>query len=819
VLTFAKNLKETELSEDFNTYNPTVEQFVNRIWSISDILRSRMDSDRIHAVLFLLSLYKDGIVGVNETRWINTNGIFNKASDSRKYRGVLDAFYPIFNRVPEDVLTELVYHIAQVPLDELKEFFSEIFDGVLYRFSSHAGKRSEGIIQPKELTQFTFKLIQETHPRTIYNPFAGLASFGLGLDNEQLYVGQEINISTWALGTLRLLAYNKTNNVEFLNEDSIDRWRTNERFDLVVTNPPFGQKFSLASGGSVRHDRIESMLFEQGYNNLSQNGRLITFVSLSFLFSERREEKAIRRFLVDNDLIETIISMPPNLLSNTSIPFAIIVINKSKVFDSKTRMIDASKFVIKQGKTSILNQEALSDVYFSGEVGTVSEYVSNNEIFKNGYSLNVPRYFLPEYKGVQLGSFSERVKGSSAGGVWVGKQVKIRNLKSDKTNPYLNINEIELQEFTRSNSRLKKIEESCLLVALRWKTIKPTVFKYNGEPIFVGNDILPLRINQEIALLEYVALQLLTSQATHQFEAYSVGSTIPFISTKNLLDIKIELPSLDQQNGAVKAIKLSELESRKNILKVQEKLNSQAKKAKEDLESKQHNIRQHLKNVTDSLAVLMKFMENNDGVLRKGDIISKRRGTTVETRFLALKESLDDVVHEISNLTNEVEFDEATNLDLNKSLLRLIEVSRESKKFKINYEFDSISFDLYGIKPRVNIGKKSLAELFNNIIENTDRHAGFNQEDVQNEMLILLSATEKGVQLKFMNNGKPFPKGLSKNLGVKGIKAGRSANKGIGIWKVFQIADHYNINHKVIDEPIEEYPVGFNFLFNQNNKS
>jgi type I restriction enzyme M protein len=60
----------------------------------------------------------------------------------------------------------------------------------------------------------------------------------------------------------------------------------------------------------------------------------------------------------------------------------------------------------------------------------------------------------------------------------------------------------------------------------------------------------------------------------------------------------------------------------------------------------------------------------------------------------------------------------------------------------------------------------------------------------------------------FSNNGKPFPKGMSESYCIRGEKAGETANEGIGTWKVCQIVkDHFKGEIKVIDNPLDEYPV------------
>ena len=79
----------------------------------------------------------------------------------------------------------------------------------------------------------------------VFNPFAGLAAFGVAFSDDFFYYGQEFNKKTWALGTLRLLAYNRYQNSKFNCEDSLSEWPSDsEKFDLIFSNPPFSMRIS-----------------------------------------------------------------------------------------------------------------------------------------------------------------------------------------------------------------------------------------------------------------------------------------------------------------------------------------------------------------------------------------------------------------------------------------------------------------------------------------------------------------------------------------------------------------------------------------------
>ena len=137
---------------------------------------------------------------------------------------------------------------------------------------------------------------------------------------------------------------------------------------------------------------------------------------------------------------------------------------------------------------------------------------------------------------------------------------------------------------------------------------------------------------------------------------------------------------------------------------------------------------------------------------------------------------------------------------------------RDSLGFSIQENFDENAFIEFGDNnPKVYVSKRSFKELFNNIIMNASRH-GFS-ENRQYLVNINITINEGKLNVSFMNNGKPFAKGIYKQLGVKGKKAGVNAGSGIGVWKIFEISKQYNFECTVIDLPENEFPVGWEFKF------
>ncbi|MBK8516566.1 MAG: sensor histidine kinase [Saprospiraceae bacterium] len=229
------------------------------------------------------------------------------------------------------------------------------------------------------------------------------------------------------------------------------------------------------------------------------------------------------------------------------------------------------------------------------------------------------------------------------------------------------------------------------------------------------------------------------------------------------MEIVIKLPSLEEQRRKVNNV-FQEI-----LFKEKDKIAFIRKVFNEELGVKQHNIRQHLKNVKDSLDTLIDYMEKKGGILNKEDVINPNRNVTVGKRFDKMYASLENVIEEINTLTNEQSFSLSEPIDL----IQLITASVDEI---IHPNFDvALTKDEVGIlgteldKLIITFSAKDLKELINNVVENAVRH-GFTDKDKFYKIVFDISVDEETAILTIKNNGAPFPKNISSHIGVKGKK-------------------------------------------------
>lgn len=766
----------------------------SKLWRVFDILRSEnITSENYYVVLLLLSLYKDKILKADvevENKYIKERieAVLHKSESDLEegYRNIYKNFEPILNSLSKKGLTSIVKVICDLNHKILSENFSELFDTVLYNLAQSQGRYGGEFIQPLEITRFICGLFELPEGAKVFNPFAGLASFGVNLDKGQDYFGQELNQKTWALGALRLMAYERPGSSRYVSDDSILNWPdVSEKFDLIVSNPPYG----LRLGNQYREIEpgirtAEQFLVERGLHSLNKEGKLIALLPQGFLFRGMQEQQ-LRQFLVDEDLLDTIISLPGGLLSNMGIPLIILVINKKKERPGKVRFIKADKFVEARGpREKFLNDYALNSLIHGHRVDEDAlRIIDNAEIKAFDYNLNVPRYFQKEIELanneqlVKLKDILEYVRGQRGNLPDNGKLVRIRDLRDDKVDFRLKVSEIEDVELRRPD--IHQINETCLLLAIRWRTLKPTHFVFEDTPIYKSQDILSFKVNETVADYGYVINELHADYVQGQLESYRMGATIPFIRRDDLLEVAIKLPSLQEQKAKVKGIfelsdKIKMLQEERNALAhgVSSKLYESVSTIKHSLGKPLMNIGSSLRNIENALSKL-----NADWERAK---LNERYDLTIKDTFDSIYSNLELIHSMLRN--NEsvlvVSNYELTEIDFLVFIKGYVNSIKSAERLNVSTKLDIHPDIKIQLKNKVLIqANAELLEIgLNAIVENANMHAFTDDSKkykLEFRVSLYVAPSEKKqvdevigrfdtyIKVEVANNGKPFPKNYS----------------------------------------------------------
>ncbi|HHB6881999.1 type I restriction-modification system subunit M, partial [Klebsiella pneumoniae] len=257
----------------------------------------------------------------------------------------------------------------------------------------------------------------QTHVNKIYDPAAGSGSLLLQakkhFDNhiiEDGFYGQEINHTTFNLARMNMFLHN-------INYDKFDirlgntltepHFCDEKPFDAIVSNPPYSVKWIGSDDPTLINDerfapagvlapksKADFAFVLHALNYLSAKGRA-AIVCFPGIFYRGGAEQKIRQYLVDNNYVETVISLAPNLFFGTTIAVNILVLSKHKT-DTSVQFIDASGLFKKETNNNILTDghiEQIMRVFASKtDVDHLAKTVPQETVAANNYNLSVSSY-------------------------------------------------------------------------------------------------------------------------------------------------------------------------------------------------------------------------------------------------------------------------------------------------------------------------------------------------------------------------------------------------------------------------------------------
>lgn len=267
------------------------------------------------------------------------------------------------NKTIADVMKELsVLNMAGHAGDVL----GDAYEYLIGQFASESGKKAGEFYTPqpvaKLMTQIVLQGKENQKGFSVYDPTMGSGSLLLNAkkySNEPgtiSYFGQELNTSTYNLARMNMILHGvSTANQDLHNADTLDQdWPTEEptNFDAVLMNPPYSANWSADKGflEDVRFStygvlapksKADFAFLLHGYYHLKDSGVMAIVLPHGVLFRSGGEGK-IRKVLLENGAIDTVIGLPSNIFFNTSIPTTVIILKKDRP-TKDVLFIDASQ--------------------------------------------------------------------------------------------------------------------------------------------------------------------------------------------------------------------------------------------------------------------------------------------------------------------------------------------------------------------------------------------------------------------------------------------------------------------------------------------
>lgn len=344
------------------------------------------------------------------------DGIFNNIdfNDSNKFGET---------KIRNAILKHLLEDFSDRELDlspsalQNNDVMGDAYEYLISNFASDAGKKGGEFFTPPEVSTLIAKIVGNRTGVKIYDPTCGSGSLlikvnkEIGRENCTIY-GQEKNSQTFALCRMNMYLHEIGDEAKIEWGDTIKEPKFTDKgelrkFDVVVANPPFSldkwgeeialnDKYNRFEFGIPPKSKGDLAFLLHMINSMKENGITAVVMPHGVLFREAGEG-FIREKIIENNLIDTIIGLPPNLFYGTSIPACIIVLKNNRK-NKDIFFIDASEEYDKGKRQNKLREEDISKILTAyrkrKDILKYCRAVSFEEIKANNYNLNISRYLI-----------------------------------------------------------------------------------------------------------------------------------------------------------------------------------------------------------------------------------------------------------------------------------------------------------------------------------------------------------------------------------------------------------------------------------------
>ena len=305
--------------------------------------------------------------------------------------------------------------------DNQIDLFGDAYEFLISNYAANAGKSGGEFFTPQTVSKLIAQLALHKQKKVnkIYDPACGSGSLLLQAKKhfdshiiEEGFFGQEINHITYNLARMNMFLHNINYDKFYivLGDTLLKPELGNEKpFDAIVSNPPYSVTWIGSDDPTLINDdrfapagvlapksKADFAFVLHALSYLSSKGRA-AIVCFPGIFYRGGAEQKIRQYLVDNNFVESVISLAPNLFFGTSIAVNILVLSKSKT-ETKTQFIDASgedffKKVTNNNVLEVSHIERIMELFDKKEnVAHIAASIANSKIAENDYNLSVSSY-------------------------------------------------------------------------------------------------------------------------------------------------------------------------------------------------------------------------------------------------------------------------------------------------------------------------------------------------------------------------------------------------------------------------------------------
>ena len=431
------------ISENFKNYIENGDDSVDYATLSDDVITPEIKEDAIKTKGYFIypsELFQNVAKNALTNETLNTDlaqifrNIENSASgyaSEHDIKGLFADFDTTSNRLGNSVpeknkrLAAVINGVAGLSFGDFEshqiDLFGDAYEFLISNYAANAGKSGGEFFTPQNVSKLIAQLalLGQTSVNKIYDPACGSGSLLLQAKKqfdahliEEGFFGQEINHTTYNLARMNMFLHN-------INYDKFDialgdtlispHYGEEKPFDAIVSNPPYSVNWIGSDDPTLINDdrfapagvlapksKADFAFVLHSLCYLSAKGRA-AIVCFPGIFYRGGAEQKIRKYLIDNNYVETVIALPPNLFYGTSIAGNILVLSKHKP-DTRTQFIDASgeDFFKKETNNNVLTDAHIArivSIFADKEaVPHTAVMVDNQQIADNDYNLSVSSY-------------------------------------------------------------------------------------------------------------------------------------------------------------------------------------------------------------------------------------------------------------------------------------------------------------------------------------------------------------------------------------------------------------------------------------------
>ena len=712
----------------------------------------------------------------------------------------------------------------------LLDHYRETIEAILNSSFDGARGRSE-FLQPKEVTEFAssfFKPEKEfSRPllggdpfcsSVFYNPFSGLGSYEMALPDYH-FVGEEINPTIWALLQIRMHANgisSSISNTDFFSE------KTEQKFKGIIATPPFG----------MTGERSVECIIERLYDSLEDKGQMVVVIPTGFLSSASRNSAQIKKRLLEDKAIDSVILLPEGLFQSTSVPVAVLVLEKSA--HSSVLFVDASHAYRSVGKNRIFDAALLQELVDNQDSeAPVSVQLDTESLIERGCNLN-PASIVSSEAVIQGRKLSS-----------VAKVVPLTRVGQEVPNaPFFSPSELH-RDFARIPIEVERLERRVIYPGRYYLIDRPCViFDYKStsdqvrvayvetaprEPFYASASTVVLEPSDTISPL-YLMIILSDRRVRRQLAAALSGAYIQRFNLDYVAEVRIPLHSVDEQERMVMAAMKSSMTT------AEVEIEEAFAKYRKSVHSRKHALSQNVSALS-ALWNAFDAYRKGHGSISGDDLVGRKQSMTISdlcdniSRYLKTISAQTDAIADVKFDWGKIEWISipefvASYIWKHRSpYYTFIDLGRDPEEFR---RFLA-AIDKHGVIESLRKGSepgfenvkfpwKALEHIVNNIVANAVAH-GFSDKTRDDYKICFDWKEEDGtVVLYIANNGAPLHSELEPGAVLEyGASSALNDNghSGLGGYEIASIMEQFRGSVEVLSTPNEEYTVTYKLVFTQ----